>query len=104
MRHKQAMVKHKTKMEDPVAQQMARLQAGVQSLQAQLVTRPTATKTSQATTLSVWCVKVMTVTQMEHTQIALCALSAKCGIVRLTLITQTLMINVLRRNIMTEHY
>jgi hypothetical protein len=38
------MARHEPKMEDPVSMQMARLQAEVQTLQAQLAARPTSTK------------------------------------------------------------
>jgi hypothetical protein len=38
------MTRHEPKMEDPVSVQMARLQAEIQNLRAQLVARPTTTK------------------------------------------------------------
>jgi hypothetical protein len=38
------MAIHELKLEDPIAQQMARLQDEVQNLQMQLVARPTAAK------------------------------------------------------------
>jgi hypothetical protein len=48
------MARHEPKLEDSVSMQMARLQAKIQTLQAQLVVRPMSTKDMALVSISKW--------------------------------------------------